>query len=166
MGRFQQFSNLGALVRFEFQRQLSGRQFKGPWSRREVSEHGVCSEQTHGIGQQAHRPSQPETIEKESVQPQLVFLVGLAGFNPRSSSAQKPLSYARSQWNQPEENFVLNRLKTKLAGTALLLMAEMAERLVIDNSEPLQLVCGLIAQPLHSLTFWADCRGSRFKRRK
>ena len=56
----------------------SGYQIQVTWFSRQCG----CSEQSNGIGQQAHHPGQAQAVEKNLTESKLVFLIGLTGLNP------------------------------------------------------------------------------------
>ena len=76
-----------------------------------IEDYGSGSKQCNGVGQQAHDPSQAQTIQEKLAQSELVFVIGLRGFDPRTCLSQQLLRNPGTQWNRAEHNFVIARMK-------------------------------------------------------
>ncbi len=111
----------------------------------------VRAQQHGGIGQQRHAPRQPQTIEKHLSQSELVFLVRLSGFNPRSDLLQQSLSGPRVQGQQSKQGFMSGRCVGKLSGAGAGFPANGAEWCRRHCSKPMQVVAHIVAEPLQRL---------------
>jgi hypothetical protein len=77
------------IFRFKSHHGLLGQQFLQQLGSARSTEQRQGAQQHDGIGQEAHAPPQPQTIEEHPAQAQLVLLKGLAGFNPRADLLQE-----------------------------------------------------------------------------
>ena len=141
-------SRLSLKIQFSLFRSQSAQQcaFKGRSMQQRVG-----AQQHGGIGQQRHAPRQPQTIEKHLSQSELVFLVRLSGFNPRSDLLQQSLSGPRVQGQQSEQGFMSGRCVGKLSGAGAGFPANRAEWCRRHCSKPMQVVAHIVAEPLQGL---------------
>ena len=133
------------------------------WARRPTQQ-GQRPQQNRRIGQQAHHPSQSQTVEEKLTQPQLVFLVGLRGLNPRAHLLQQSLTGSCIHRYQTQKCFVSRGWISKLPRALTGLPALRAKRLRMFYAEPMLVRVGLVAQPLQGLSLRTNRLGRRFKR--
>jgi hypothetical protein len=91
-------------------------------------EHGVRSQQHHGVGQQRHAPREPQAVEKHLPQSQLVFLVRLGGLDPRTDLLQQTLGGSRVEGQQSQQYFVNAGRVGELARTVAGLPTDRTQR--------------------------------------
>jgi hypothetical protein len=66
----------------------------------------VCPQQHGGISQQRHAPSQSQAVEEHRAQSELIFLVRLSWFNPRTDWLQQLAGGQRVERQQSQQGFV------------------------------------------------------------
>ncbi len=111
----------------------------------------VGSQQDGGVGQQSHAPSQPQTVEEHLVQAQLIFLVRLCGFNPRTHALQQLLRWLTGQRQQAKQRLMLVRSESKFARTLGSFPAARAEGRTCGDTKPVPIFSRRVPQPLQPL---------------
>jgi hypothetical protein len=76
----------------------------------------VRPQQHGGVSQQRHAPSQSQAVEKHRAQSELIFLVRLRWFNPRTDLLQQAAGGQRVERQQSQQGFVSCGRIGKLAG--------------------------------------------------
>ena len=112
-----------------------------PWHRRRQRLRNRCptrecqrTQDDISVGQQTHAPRQSQAVQKNLIQPGLVFLIRLAGLNPRPNLAQQSLGCLGGEWQQAGQTFVLRRRKAELSRTLGSLPTAEAERTTRRNT--------------------------------
>ena len=121
------------------------------------------AQQHGGIGQQTHLPGQPQTVQEHLAQPQLVFLKGLCGFNPRTDLPQQSLGWGGAQRQQAQQRLRLTGSVGKLPWTLGRFPAARAQGIRSGYPKPMPVLMGLVAKPLQGTALGT---GSLVPRRK
>jgi hypothetical protein len=108
----------------------------------------VDSQPDGGVCQQSHAPSQPQTVEEHLAQTQLIFLIRLCGFNPRTDPLQQLLRRLTGQRQQTEQRLMLVRSESKFARTLGGFPAARAESGTGGDTEPVPIFSRRIPQPV------------------
>jgi hypothetical protein len=101
-------------LRSEIEAHLVGSQFKHRDFGLRISNDSRGTKQNGGISQQTHNPSQPQTIEKDLIQAELIFLIGLSGFNSWANLLKQPLAGERVHRQKSEQGFMIGGRKAEL----------------------------------------------------
>ena len=91
-------------------------------------------EQARRVGQQHHRPSQPQTVQEHTLEAEQIFLISLTRFNPGTHLPQETSGHHRVQRQQAQQSFVMVWWKSTL-------MLQLAQRLAEQGLTVLY-VCG------------------------
>lgn len=128
---------------------------QGAFNRRSVQER-VRAQQHGGVSQQRHTPSQSQTVEEHRAQPQLVLLVRLSRFNPRTNLLQQTLSRQRAERQQSQQGFMSGGRVGELPRAGAGLPAPDAQFCLWQWSKPMEIIPHLVAEPLQGLTVGAS----------
>lgn len=137
--------------RFELQAQLLRVQFVERIKRWGRLQQRVGAQQHRSVGEEANDPRQLQAVEKDLAQPQLVFLVRLSGFDPGSHLLEQLLRGRRVHRQESQQRLMGCGRKPKLARTSGSFPTHGAAAGLFRYTKPLELVVGLIPQPLQGL---------------
>jgi len=129
------------LPRSQFRQQLAT-------ARRAQQRHRT--QQHHRIGQQTHAPCQPQAVEKELAQTQLVLLERLRGFNPRANLVQEALGGLSAQRQQAQQRLMLAGGVSKLSRTLGRLPAAGTQRSRVGYAKPMAILAGEFRPAFHA----------------
>ncbi len=111
----------------------------------------VRPQQHDSVSQQRHAPSQSQAIEEHRTQSELIFLVRLSWFNPRTDLLQQSAGSQRVERQQSQQCFVSGRRIGELAWAAAGLPTTVAKFCWWQWSKPMQIVPHIVAEPFQRL---------------
>jgi len=127
------------------------RQFMQQWWLGGRMHQGMSAQEDGGVRQQSHAPSQPQAVEKQPAQTQLVLLVGLGRLDPRTHLLQQPLRRPSRQGQQTEQGFMIAGTESELARALRSFPAALAKDGFAGHSKPVLILQRLILQPAQRL---------------
>lgn len=146
MGRFCKFHNEWASGRFRlregFRTEIQQALLPGQVAQRMLlldrcMQQSMIAQQASGVSQQAHAPSQPQAVEKDLAQTQLVFLIRLCRLDPRAHLLEQVLGWQTGQGQQTQQSFVIARGKRKFPWAGRGFPAALAKSRLAANAKPM-----------------------------
>ena len=108
----------------------------------------VRPQQPDGVSQQRHAPREPQTVEKQLPQSQLVFLLRPGGLDPRTDLLQQSPGRQRVERQPSQQRFVRRRRVSELARAVAGLPADRTEFGGGHGAKPMPIFGHLIAKPV------------------